>query len=52
MVFCRRTAEHIPVLIYPNPLNPNRYIVINSGMTAQERGEMSSIGDYAILKVI
>jgi dienelactone hydrolase len=45
-----RSAEHIPILIYPNPLNPNRYIVMNSGMTAQERGEASSIGDYAILK--
>lgn len=29
-------ATHIPVLIYPNPLNPKRYIVINSGLTFRE----------------
>ena len=27
---------HAPILIYPNPLNPNRYIVINSGFTFRE----------------
>ena len=26
-------ADHVPVLIYPNPLNPKRYVVINSGHT-------------------
>jgi len=25
-------AHHAPVLIYPNPLNPERYIVLNSGI--------------------
>lgn len=25
--------RNIPVLIYPNPLNPSRYVVINSGFT-------------------
>jgi hypothetical protein len=29
-------ATHAPVLIYPNPLNPRRYIVINSGFTFRE----------------
>lgn len=29
-------AHHAPVLIYPNPLNPKRYIVINSGFTYRE----------------
>src|SRR5262249_22550558 len=24
---------HVPVLIYPNPLNPQKYIVLNSGFT-------------------
>lgn len=28
--------HHAPVLIYPNPLNPERYIVINSGFTYRE----------------
>jgi len=26
-------ADHAPIMIYPNPLNPNRYIVLNSGFT-------------------
>ena len=30
------TADHIPVLIFPNPLNPDRYVVINSGLTFRE----------------
>ncbi len=29
-------ANHAPVLIYPNPLNPQRYIVLNSGFTYRE----------------
>ncbi len=29
-------AEHVPVLIFPNPLNPERYVVINSGLTFRE----------------
>lgn len=27
---------HIPVLIFPNPLNPDRYVVLNSGLTFRE----------------
>ena len=27
---------HVPVLIFPNPLNPGRYIVLNSGLTFRE----------------
>ena len=41
-------ADHVPVMIYPNPLNPKRYVVINAGLSAQHGGE--SFGDYAILK--
>ncbi len=26
-------ATHMPILIFPNPLNPRRYIVLNSGFT-------------------
>jgi hypothetical protein len=29
-------ANHVPVLIYPNPLNPQRYVVLNSGFTYRE----------------
>jgi dienelactone hydrolase len=50
-------AEHVPVLIYPNPLNPSRYVVINSGHTfgdADFRGTNAwlypRLGDYSVLK--
>lgn len=29
-------TQHAPVLIYPNPLNPQRYVVLNSGFTYRE----------------
>jgi len=29
-------STHAPVLVYPNPLNPKRYVVINSGFTYRE----------------
>jgi pimeloyl-ACP methyl ester carboxylesterase len=29
-------GTHAPVLIYPNPLNPGKYVVINSGFTFRE----------------
>jgi hypothetical protein len=41
-------ADHVPVMIYPNPLNPKRYIVINAGLSAPRGGD--AFGDYAILK--
>ena len=49
-------ADHIPALVYPNPLAPQRYVVINSGMTIEDReyrGEygMPRLGDYAILRI-
>ena len=31
------TQNHGVALIYPNPLNPNRYVVINSGHTMHEK---------------
>ncbi|HWE02192.1 MAG TPA: prolyl oligopeptidase family serine peptidase [Tepidisphaeraceae bacterium] len=30
------SATHIPILIYPNPLNQKRYVVLNSGFTFRE----------------
>ena len=49
-------ADHIPVLIYPNPLNPKRYVVINSGHTFTEtdfRGTNAllypRLGDYSVV---
>lgn len=49
-------ADHLPALVYPNPLNPARYVVINTGLTIDDReyaGEypMPRLGDFAILKV-
>ncbi len=41
-------SDHVPVMIYPNPLNPKRYIVLNTGLSAQMRGD--AYGDYAILQ--
>ena len=49
-------STHAPILIYPNPLNPKRYVVINSGHTFGEtelRGTNAllfpRLGDYAVL---
>jgi len=49
-------AEHVPAMVYPNPLAPKRYVVINSGMTIEDREftfeyGMPRLGDFAILKV-
>ncbi|HYE20923.1 MAG TPA: prolyl oligopeptidase family serine peptidase [Tepidisphaeraceae bacterium] len=48
---------HIPALIYPNPLNPNRYIVLNSGFTFREfdyynnARQTPKLPDYALIDV-
>jgi len=51
-----RAGDHVPVLIHPNPLNPARYVVINSGHTfgdADFRGTNAwlypRLGDYSVL---
>jgi hypothetical protein len=51
-------AEHVPVLIYPSPLDPRRYVVLNSGHTfhaAEFKGTNAllypRLGDYALLKL-
>ena len=48
--------ENYPALIYPNPLNPAKYVVLNSGLTINDRGYNGDYGtplwgDYAIVKV-
>lgn len=30
------STNHVPVLIFPNPLNPDRYVVVNSSFTFRE----------------
>jgi hypothetical protein len=51
-------GEHVPVLIYPSPLSPTRYVVLNSGHTfhaADFKGTNAllypRLGDYAVLKL-
>ncbi|MGH9664456.1 MAG: prolyl oligopeptidase family serine peptidase, partial [Bryobacteraceae bacterium] len=35
-------STHAPILIYPNPLNPKRYLVLNSGVTFREFAELNN----------
>jgi dienelactone hydrolase len=35
-------AHHAPIMIYPNPLNPGRYIVLNSGPTFREAAALNN----------
>jgi hypothetical protein len=49
--------HHVPVLIYPNPLNPQRYVVVNSGFTYREYDYLNNarqvpkLPDFAIIDV-
>jgi hypothetical protein len=51
------TGHHVPVLIYPNPLNPKRYVVLNSGFTFREYDYLSNarqvpkLPDYAVVDI-
>jgi Prolyl oligopeptidase family len=50
-------ADHVPVLIFPNPLNQARYVVLNSGFTYREYDYLSNarqvpkFPDYAIVDI-
>jgi len=47
----------VPVLIYPNPMNPKKYVVLNSGFTYREYDDLNNarqvpkLPDYAIIDV-
>ena len=49
--------KFLPVLVYPNPLNPRRYLVLNTGFTFCEYGRSSNalqvpkLPDYAVLEI-
>ena len=49
--------KHVPVFIFPNPLNPERYVVINSGFTFAPNGSASNstqtpkLPDWAIIDI-
>jgi hypothetical protein len=51
------SAVHVPILIYPNPLNPKRYVVINSGFTfakpksSSNADQTPKLPDYAIVDI-
>jgi dienelactone hydrolase len=48
---------HVPVLVYPNPLNPKRYVVLNSGFTFREYDYLNNarqvpkLPDFAVIDV-
>ncbi len=48
-------ATSAPVMIYPNPLNPQKYVVINSGFTFREYAysnnalQIAQLPDYAVV---
>ena len=50
-------GQHVPVLIYPNPLNPRRYVVLNSGFTFREYDYLNNarqvpkLPDFAVVDV-
>jgi hypothetical protein len=50
-------ATHLPVMIYPNPLNPGKYVVLNTGHTFSEKDLQGTnallyphLGDWAVIK--
>jgi hypothetical protein len=49
--------RYVPALIYPNPLNPKRYVVLNSGFTYREYDYLNNarqtpkLPDYAVIDV-
>ncbi|MGA1200078.1 MAG: hypothetical protein ACO36I_26570, partial [Candidatus Latescibacterota bacterium] len=51
------TDKHLPVFVFPNPLNPERYVVINSGFTFAANGSQSNstqtpkLPDWAIVDI-
>jgi len=48
---------HVPILIYPNPLNPQRYVVLNSSFTFREYAYLNNarqtpkLPDWAIIDI-
>ncbi len=50
-------ATHVPVLIYPNPLNFTKYVVVNSGPTFREEDDRTNsrqnprLPDWAIIDI-
>ncbi len=51
------SVNHVPLLIHPNPLNPARYVVLNSGFTFREYDYLNNarqvpkLPDWAVVDV-
>ena len=49
------STSHAPVFVYPNPLNPTKYVVINSGFTFHDQAnnamQSPKLPDWAIVDV-
>jgi dienelactone hydrolase len=51
------SSHHVPALIYPNPRNPGRYVVLNSGFTFREFDYLNNarqtpkLPDWAVIDV-
>ena len=48
-------ASHAPVFVFPNPLNPRKYVVINSGFTFHDQAnnamQSPKLPDWAIVDI-
>ncbi len=50
------STQHLPLLIFPNPLNPKHYVVLNSGFTFREDNASNArqtpkLPDWAIVDI-
>ena len=51
------SAHHLPVLVYPNPMHPTRYVVLNSGFTfahprsTSNADQTPKLPDYAVVDI-
>ena len=49
------SADHAPVFVFPNPLNPRRYVVINSGFTFHDQAnnamQTPKLPDWAVVDI-
>jgi len=49
--------HHVPVMVYPNPLSPSKYVVINSGFTFREYDYLNNarqnakLPDWAVVDI-
>jgi hypothetical protein len=57
VVGTQKYAGAVPILIYPNPLNPKKYVVLNSGFTFREfdylnnARQIPKLPDWAVVDV-